>query len=145
MNHARFSAPVFARASGQPAEWETLLRLAAIAQGLAVPHDARAIDEQLFAEDVRRQFGDQAPAVLRASAGLHGPERLLDLALRHGPYQLDLARVKAAEDGLDLGFLMPRLHELLRTPPDASTWRLPICWPNWGTRNVPCRKALHPW
>ncbi|MBK6926418.1 MAG: molybdopterin-dependent oxidoreductase [Comamonadaceae bacterium] len=116
MNHARFSAPVFARAPGQPAEWETLLRLAAIAQGLAAPHDARAIDEQLFAEDVRRQFGDQAPAVLRASAGLHGPERLLDLALRHGPYQLDLARVKAAEGGLDLGPLMPRLHELLRTP-----------------------------
>jgi anaerobic selenocysteine-containing dehydrogenase len=70
MNHARFSAPVFARAPGQPAEWETLLRLAAIAQGLAVPHDARAIDEQLFTEDVRRQFGDQAP---RRPAGQRRP------------------------------------------------------------------------
>ena len=116
MNHARFSAPVFGRAAGQPAEWETLLRLGAIVQGIKGPQDPRAIDEQLFTEDVRRQFADQAPAVLRASAGLHGPERLLDLALRHGPYQLDLARVKAAEGGLDLGPLMPRLHELLRTP-----------------------------
>jgi len=56
-----------------------------------------------------------------------GPERLLDVALRAGPYGdrfgdrpegLDLAGLKAAADsgGIDLGPLAPRLPALLRTP-----------------------------
>jgi anaerobic selenocysteine-containing dehydrogenase len=54
-----------------------------------------------------------------------GPERLLELALRAGPYGdrfgmkpdgLTLAKVKEAEGGIDLGPLSPRLPEVLRTP-----------------------------
>jgi anaerobic selenocysteine-containing dehydrogenase len=54
-----------------------------------------------------------------------GPERLLDLALRGGPYGdrfgfvpdgLTLARLKAAPAGIDLGPLEPRVPEMLRTP-----------------------------
>src|SRR5262249_4623163 len=58
-------------------------------------------------------------------AGQTGPERLLDLALRAGPYGdrfglapggLTLATLKATPAGIDLGALEPRLPELLRTP-----------------------------
>jgi anaerobic selenocysteine-containing dehydrogenase len=45
-----------------------------------------------------------------------GPERLLDLALRAGPYGLTLARVQESAAGIDLGPLAPRLPEMLRTP-----------------------------
>jgi anaerobic selenocysteine-containing dehydrogenase len=54
----------------------------------------------------------------------HGPERLLDLMLRTGPYGdgfgadpdgLSLARLEAAPHGVDLGPLTPRLPEVLRT------------------------------
>jgi len=44
-----------------------------------------------------------------------GPERLLDLMLRAGPYDLTLADLEAAPHGLDLGPLEPRVPELLRT------------------------------
>lgn len=126
-NHARYSAPVFARAPGQHAEWETLLRLAAVAGGRGLAASAAQLDDEYFGEDVRRQFGARADAVLAATAGLRGPDRLLELALRSGPYGdgfgqapegLTLARVQAATagGGIDLGPLAPRVPELLRTP-----------------------------
>ena len=126
-NHARYSAPVFTRDAAQPAEWETLLRLAAIASGKHPGQSAGEIDDDNFAEDARKLFGDNASAVLQATAGLRGPDRLLDVALRTGPYGdqfgrkpdgLNLARVQArtAAGGIDLGELAPRIPELLRTP-----------------------------
>ncbi len=126
-NHARYSAPVFARDATQPAEWETLLRLAAIASDRHGAQSAAEIDDESFAEDARKLFGDTAAAVLEATAGLRGPDRLLDVALRTGPYGdqfgnkpdgLNLARVQAstAAGGIDLGALTPRIPELLRTP-----------------------------
>jgi anaerobic selenocysteine-containing dehydrogenase len=54
-----------------------------------------------------------------------GPERLLDLLLRAGPYGdgfgdrsdgLTLAALEAAPHGIDLGPLEPRVPEVLRTP-----------------------------
>ncbi|WP_137895185.1 molybdopterin-dependent oxidoreductase [Ramlibacter sp. 2FC] len=124
-NHARYSAPVLPRAEGQPQEWETLLRLAAIASGLGAQADPQALDDAQFAQDARRLFGDDVGAVLAATEGLRGPDRLLEVALRSGPYGdqfgrrpqgLTLAKVKAAEGGIDLGPLAPRIPELLRTP-----------------------------
>jgi anaerobic selenocysteine-containing dehydrogenase len=126
-NHARYSAPVFMRDAAQPAEWETLLRLAAIVSGKHPGQSAAEIDDENFAEDARKLFGDGAAAVLEATAGLRGPDRLLDVALRTGPYGdqfgkqpggLNLARVQAssAAGGIDLGALAPRIPELLRTP-----------------------------
>ena len=125
-NHARYSQPVFAPAEGQPPEWETLLKLAAIASGKGGPEaDANQIDDDNFAGDVKRLFGEHAGAVLQATAGLRGPDRLLELALRSGPYGdqfglkpegLNLAKVKAAPGGIDLGELAPRIPEVLRTP-----------------------------
>jgi anaerobic selenocysteine-containing dehydrogenase len=123
-NHVRYSAPVLAAANGQPAEWETLLRLAAIAAGQGAG-DARQMDDAHFAADAARQFGPQAGAVKDATRGLRGPDRLLDVALRTGPYGdqfgqrpegLTLAKVRAAPGGIDLGPLAPRIPEILRTP-----------------------------
>lgn len=124
-NHARYSAPVFAAPEDQPAEWETLLKLAAIVQGQGAQTPAREIDDRYFAEDAKKLFGDKAQAVIDATEGLRGPDRLLEVALRAGPYGdqfgrkpdgLNLAKVRAAPDGIDLGELTPRMPEVLRTP-----------------------------
>jgi anaerobic selenocysteine-containing dehydrogenase len=64
---------------------------------------------------------------MAATRQLKGPLRLLDVALRTGPYGdafglkpdgLNLAKVMAANasGGIDLGELQPRVPELLRTP-----------------------------
>lgn len=98
-NHARYSAPVFAPAGGPP-EWRSMLRLAAIAQGK--PFDA-------------------------AAAADHDPERLLDQALRAGPYGLTLEQLRAAPGGIDLGPLAPRIPELLRTPSGRIELAPPSC------------------
>ncbi len=124
-NHARHSAPVLPRPEGALAEWESLLRLVAIAGGKGARADLAALDDELVAQDVRRQAGAQADAVLAAVARWRGPERLLDLALRSGPYGdlfglrpdgLTLEKVAAAVGGVDLGPLAPRVPEVLRTP-----------------------------
>ncbi len=115
-NYARFSEAVLPRPADQPAEWETLLRLAAIVEGRGADIDVAAYDDELVAEDVGRLAGDRAPAILAAVAGLRGPERLIDLGLRQGPYGLTLDEVRQAPGGIDLGPLEPRLPEVLRTP-----------------------------
>jgi anaerobic selenocysteine-containing dehydrogenase len=125
-NHARYSRPVLP-AEDRPLEWQILLRLAAIAQGQGADVDVNALDDAQFAQDTQRQFGAQAAAVMDATQNLRGPQRLLDVALRTGPYGdafglkpdgLTLAKVNAASGsgGIDLGELQPRVPELLRTP-----------------------------
>ncbi len=126
-NHARYSPPVLARADGQPAEWQTLLKLAAIVQGQGANTDANALDDAQFAEDAQRLFGAHADAVIAATHAYKGPLRTLDVALRSGPYGdqfglkpdgLTLAKVMASNPagGIDLGELQPRIPEMLRTP-----------------------------
>ena len=74
---------------------------------------------------MRKQAGAHAEVVLQALAKHRGPERLLDLALRSGPYGdqfglkpdgLNLDKLLAAPHGIDLGPLQPRIPEVLRTP-----------------------------
>ena len=126
-NHARYSPPVFPAPDGQPEEWQTILKLAAIVQGKGAAADANTLDDAQFAEDAQRLFGAHADAVLAATAHYKGPQRGLDVALRSGPYGdqfgrkpdgLTLARVMAsnASGGIDLGALQPRIPEILRTP-----------------------------
>lgn len=123
-NHARYSAPVFEPAPGHLPEWQVLLKLAAIAQGLGAAADPVALDDEAVAEQVRKLAGPHADAVLKALGPRKGPERLLDLALRSGPHGdrfglkpdgLNLAKVQAAAGGIDLGDLQPRVPEVLRT------------------------------
>jgi anaerobic selenocysteine-containing dehydrogenase len=125
-NQARYSPPVLPAAADHPPEWQQLLRLAAIAQGLGSSADLQAMDDAVLRAEVRRALGTDEPAAVEAlMADLsrrQGPERLLDLALRHGPHGaasaggLSLDKLLATPGGIDLGPLAPRLPEALRTP-----------------------------
>ncbi|HEU4415882.1 MAG TPA: molybdopterin-dependent oxidoreductase [Candidatus Angelobacter sp.] len=124
-NHARYSGPVMPRAKDQPDEWEVLLRLIAIVQGKGAAAETRQLDDELLIEDLQRIAGPLAGRVFDAVQHLAGVERLLELALRSGPYGdqfgakpdgLNLEKVKAADGGLDLGPLTSRIPEVLRTP-----------------------------
>jgi anaerobic selenocysteine-containing dehydrogenase len=128
-NTARYSAPVLERDKGgdaaRPTEWQILLKLAAILQGKGAQADADALDDEAFAEDVRRLAGEHADAIIAAMSTMKGPERQFDLALRTGPYGdmfgrkpegINLSKVQQAAGGIDLGPLQPRIPEVLRTP-----------------------------
>jgi anaerobic selenocysteine-containing dehydrogenase len=123
-NHARYSEPVFAHEEGQMAEWATLLKLAAIMEGRGANVAVDTLDDESFSREAARLFGDAAPVIIEATKHLRGPDRLLEAALRAGPYGdrfgaqpegLTLAKVRAAPAGVDLGELQPRIPELLRT------------------------------
>jgi anaerobic selenocysteine-containing dehydrogenase len=126
-NAARYSDPVLPAPANHPPEWQSLLRLLAIVQGKGANVDVLALDDALFADEVQRTTGHQTAAALATAlaSSAKGPERLVDLALRTGPYGdqfgaqpsgISLAKVKAAAGGIDLGPLQPRIPELLRTP-----------------------------
>ncbi|MES2321055.1 MAG: molybdopterin-dependent oxidoreductase [Pseudomonadota bacterium] len=124
-NHARYSPPVLARAPGQPEEWESMLRIAAIAKGLGARADIAALDDAALEEDLAKTVGDAAGQVMAALSSLKGAERMLELGLRTGPYGdqfgrkpdgLNLAKIKAAPSGIDLGPMGARIPEALRTP-----------------------------
>ena len=124
-NHARYSPAVLPPPASQAPEWQTLLRLAAIVQGLGAKADVLAMDDGLLMEDLRKLHGVEADAVLAALAPRTGPDRRVDWALRTGPYGddfgkrpdgLTLDKVIAAPGGIDFGELQPRLPQALRTP-----------------------------
>ena len=143
-NHARYSPPVFAPRPGAQSEWQALLRIAAMLRGVpgadAPDFDLGGFDDQLLGDDLRRlAAGVPEPlqaAMLDALGPVPGPERLLDLALRAGPYGdrfgekpggLSLAALKAAPHGIDLGSLQPRLPGILRTPSGKiELWPAPV-------------------
>ena len=125
-NHARYSPPVLARAPGQPEEWESMLRIAAIAKGLGARADIGALDDAALEEELTRSVGEAAGQVMAALGPLRGAERMLQLGLRSGPYGdgfgknpdgLTLEKIKAAPSGIDLGPMGQRIPEVLRTPP----------------------------
>jgi anaerobic selenocysteine-containing dehydrogenase len=124
-NHARYSPAVLPPSASQAPEWQTLLRIAAIAQGLGAKADVLAMDDAMLMDDLRKLHGIEAEAVMAALAGRTGPDRRVDWALRSGPYGddfgkrpdgLTLDKVVAAPGGIDLGELQPRLPQVLRTP-----------------------------
>jgi anaerobic selenocysteine-containing dehydrogenase len=107
-----------------PQEWQTLLRLTGIVMGMGPAADLSAMDD-FVAEQMAKRQG--VPAGDR-----RGPERLIDIMLRGGPYDLTLADLEAAPHGVDLGPLKPRIPEVLDTPsgrvelaPDAITADVP--------------------
>jgi anaerobic selenocysteine-containing dehydrogenase len=131
-NIARYSPPALASDPSMPAEWETLLRLAGILGRQGPEVDVAAVDAMVAAAAVRREVSDShgpiagrdAEEILTALGDRRGPERLLDLLLRAGPYGdgfgarpegLSLAALEAAPHGIDLGPLEPRIPEVLRT------------------------------
>ena len=123
-NHARYSPPVLARAPGIPEEWESMLRIGAIARGLGAKADIAALDDAALEDELRKSAGDDAEALMQALRPLRGAERLLELGIRSGPYGdqfgrnpdgLTLAKIKAAPSGIDLGPMGQRIPEALRT------------------------------
>ncbi len=132
-NAARYSPPVFAATSDPPREWQTLLKLTGVVAGQGAGADVDALDDFVATTQVQRAAGDpQSPVhgrdpneIMAALAPRRGPERLLDLALRTGPYGdgfgaradgLSLAQLEAHPHGIDLGPLQSRIPESLRTP-----------------------------
>jgi anaerobic selenocysteine-containing dehydrogenase len=123
-NQARFTPATFNLPAGQLPEWATLLKLCAIFEGQGAHADVDALDDENFRREAVKLFGDQSNAVVAATAHLKGPLRLLDAGLRAGPYGdgfgrnaagLNLAKLQAAPQGIDLGELAPRVPEILRT------------------------------
>ena len=132
-NVANFSPPPLEPPVDLPDEWRTLLRLTGIVTGQGPDADVDAIDDFVAGEAVRREVGKagnrmegrDADELLAEVSAYSGPERLLDLMLRSGPYGdgfgqdpdgLTLAKLEEAPHGVDLGALKPRLPEMLRTP-----------------------------
>ncbi len=121
---ARYSPPIFPPADGRPHEWEILIRLAGACLGQpAADVDVAAIDDGFF--DVLAMSQGLDGPTLRARYDAGGPERLLDLTLRTGPFGdrygerpegLTLDKVKAEPHGIHLGPMVPRLDEVLTTP-----------------------------
>jgi anaerobic selenocysteine-containing dehydrogenase len=120
---AKYSPPIFPPADGRPHEWEILIRLAGLCLGLpAAEVDVAAIDDGFF--DVLASVHDLDGPTLRAGYDAGGPERILDLTLRTGPFGdrygevpdgINLAKVKAEPHGIDLGPNVSRLAEVLQT------------------------------
>ncbi len=133
-NVANYSPPVLPAEPGLPDEWVTLLRLAGVAAGMGPDADVVAFDDGVARTLVDRELvtpgspiaGMSADDVMAELEPRVGPERLLDLMLRAGPYGdgfgsrpeggLSLAALEAAPHGIDLGALEPRLPSALRTP-----------------------------
>ncbi|MCF7549557.1 molybdopterin-dependent oxidoreductase [Pseudonocardia sp. WMMC193] len=122
-NVARWSAAAVEPAPGELPDWHQLLRLAAILRGGGT---VESLDEEIATRAARRAatlVGVDTETALRAVGARRGPERLVDLRLRSGPYGdrftgdgLSLAALEAAPDGIDYGPLGPRLPDVLRTP-----------------------------
>ena len=120
---AKYSAPIFPPTDGRPAEWEILIRLAGACLGQpASDVDVAAVDDGFF--DVLASTQGLDGPTLREHYDHGGPERMLDLSLRTGPFGdrygqrpdgITLERLKAQPHGVDFGPMVPRLPEVLTT------------------------------
>ena len=132
-NYANYSPPVFAPPADRPTDWETVLRLVGIVMGQGPNADTAALDDFIALQQLESAAGAagspvqgrEAGELLAALAPRRGPERLLDILLRTGPYGdgfgvrpdgLSLDALQRAPHGVDLGPLAPRIPEVLRTP-----------------------------
>ncbi|HLJ02143.1 MAG TPA: molybdopterin-dependent oxidoreductase [Solirubrobacteraceae bacterium] len=131
-NVANFTPAVLEREPGVPEEWETLLRLTGIITGQGPSADLEALDRFVALAMVQRECADASgplagrdpEELMVALDGRRGPERLLDLMLRSGPYGdgfgtrdgLTLSALEESPHGVDLGPLTERIPEVLRTP-----------------------------
>jgi anaerobic selenocysteine-containing dehydrogenase len=132
-NVARYSPPVFDVPEGQQAEWKTVLQLAGIFAGKGSNADIAALDDEAVTKMIEQEsrletspiHGRDTSDILAELSSSRGPERVLDLKLRTGPYGdgfganpdgLTLEKLVAHPEGVDFGPLQPRIPEVLRTP-----------------------------
>ncbi len=132
-NVARYAPAALPLPEGQIPEWHILLRLAAAVAGEpGARPDPMLLDDMMLARTVdlsvqdpsSRVHGRDREELLAAAGSERGPERLLDVMLRAGPYGdgfgahpggLTLQALRQAPHGIDLGPLQPRLPAALRT------------------------------
>ncbi len=132
---ANYSPPVLPLDEGQPDEWEIIAKLTLIAQGMGVDADPAVADDLAIGALVAAAVDDEHSPIggrdggeilaeLTAS-GRRGPERMLDLMLRTGPFGdafgdrpdgTGFDELAGLPHGKDFGPLRPRLPEILRTP-----------------------------
>jgi anaerobic selenocysteine-containing dehydrogenase len=104
-----WSPAILPAEEGMPQEWETLVRLTGIVTGQGPNADVGAIDD-FVAGAMASSLGVEPDPDRR------GPERVVDMMLRAGPYDVSLADLEANPHGLDFGALKPRLPDVLKTP-----------------------------
>lgn len=119
----KYSPPVFPP-SGRPQEWEILATLGGLCAGMPLADiDPAVIDDGFFQALCLAKGID--PSAVMPQYATRGPERLLDLQIRTGPFGdrygerpdgLTLAHFRSHPDGIDCGPLVPRLDEVLATP-----------------------------
>ena len=131
-NAGKYSQAIFETEPERLPEWQSLLMLAAILQGhKAADVNVEAVDNLFFAgiaaaiaADPKSAIAGRDPGEILAQAGPPGPERMLDFAIRIGPWGdgygrnpggLTLAELAAQPNGIDMGALEPRLPGLLKT------------------------------
>ncbi len=108
-NTARYSAPTFARGENARHDWEIFT---ALAKRMA-PHtlDERSSSPPRPPWSLRGRLEAEAiGAIMR-----RGPEAILDMLLRLGPYRTSLGKLKAHTSGIDFGPLQPCLPDRLQT------------------------------
>lgn len=120
----KWSDALYALPDDQPEEWEIEARLGwLLGGGTNADFDLSALDDGWFSA-LCRMFGLD-PAVILPHYDHGGPERMIDLTIRMGPWGdrygerpggLTLASVKAHPEGLDFGPMVPRADEMVRTP-----------------------------
>jgi anaerobic selenocysteine-containing dehydrogenase len=127
-NVAHYSPPAVELEPHEYPEWRAMLRIAGIAQGLGHSDDVvDVVDDFVLRGLVEKAVGRPGPVEGRdadeliaelSPNGRRGPERIVDLMLRTGPYadRLTLDGLAAEVHGVDLGPLESRLPEVLRTP-----------------------------
>jgi anaerobic selenocysteine-containing dehydrogenase len=114
-----FSPAVFPR-DDRPHEWEILTRLGAMVAGQRHDEiDVRALDDGYFAALAQAKGLDPAVVLAQYAGTRHehgGPERLLDLTIRTGPWGdgygrepggLTLASFEEQPHGIDMGPMVP--------------------------------------
>jgi anaerobic selenocysteine-containing dehydrogenase len=134
-NIANYSEPVLQKDADSPEEWEILVKMGAILQGLGTDVDPAAMDDHnIFAtvtsavatssSNISGRDADEILSMLNKD-GRRGTARMLDFMLQTGPYGaafganptgLSLDVLLANPHGVDLGALEPRIPEGLRTP-----------------------------
>ena len=132
-NVANYSPPLVELEADEVPEWRSMLRLAGVIAGQGAHADVDALDDRSSPVSSTKAVGRtgsnvegrDADELMKALSTRRGPERVLDLMLRTGPYGdgfgadddgLSLATLEANPHGVDLGPLQPRIPEVLRTP-----------------------------
>lgn len=140
-NVGNYSEPVLQKDPAQPHEWEIVVKLGGILQGLGANCDPHDIDDTVIqsmvtgavANSSSNIFGRDADEILNALSkdNRRGTARMLDFMLQTGPYGaafgttptgLSLDVMLANPHGVDMGPLEPRIPEGLRT----STGRIEL-------------------